>query len=139
MISRKSWFWIRKKVIFGRKKSKLSVLPENWHTKYLENVDSYSDISFLNFQLEIHFWLELGLGSEIACFLWYWYTWHIGVADFGLVIPEIFLSDFCNSFWSSFYNMIVKTSIMWFDSHCHGYWFISLFLYFPLQIFVCKI
>ena len=35
---------------FGPKKSKLPVLPENWHTWYLEIADSYSNISFLNFQ-----------------------------------------------------------------------------------------
>ena len=39
---------------FGLKKSKLFVLPENWHTRtytqYLEDVDSYFDISFLKFQ-----------------------------------------------------------------------------------------
>ena len=35
---------------FGPKKSKSSVLPEKWHTWYLEDADSYSDISFLNFK-----------------------------------------------------------------------------------------
>ena len=35
---------------FGWKKSKLFVLPENWHTEYLEDADSYCDISFLNFE-----------------------------------------------------------------------------------------
>ena len=41
------------KSIFGQiwaEKPKLSVLPENWYTWYLENVDSYSNISFLNLQ-----------------------------------------------------------------------------------------
>ena len=33
---------------FGPKKSKLSVLPENWHTWSLEDADSSSDISFMN-------------------------------------------------------------------------------------------
>ena len=37
-------------VKFGQKKSKLSVLPENWGTKYFENTDSYSGISFFNFE-----------------------------------------------------------------------------------------
>ena len=35
---------------FGPKKSKISVLPENWHTEYLKDADIYSDISFLNLQ-----------------------------------------------------------------------------------------
>ena len=38
-------FWAN----LGQKKSKLSILPENWHTWCLEDADSYSDISFLNF------------------------------------------------------------------------------------------
>ena len=35
---------------FVVKKLKLFILPENWHTEYLDDADSYSDISFLNFQ-----------------------------------------------------------------------------------------
>ena len=35
---------------FGPKKSELSILPENWHTWYLEDGDSYSEISFLTFK-----------------------------------------------------------------------------------------
>ena len=35
---------------FGPKLSKLSVLPENLHTWYLDDVDSDSNISFLNLQ-----------------------------------------------------------------------------------------
>ena len=35
---------------FGPKKSKLSFLLENWHKWYLEDADSYFDISFLNFE-----------------------------------------------------------------------------------------
>ena len=36
---------------FWPKKSTLSVLIENWHRWYLEDADSYSKISFMNFQL----------------------------------------------------------------------------------------
>ena len=36
---------------FGPKKSKLSVLPENGHTEYGEDTDSYFDINFLNFSI----------------------------------------------------------------------------------------
>ena len=32
------------------KKVKIAVLPENWHTKYLEDADFYSDLSFPDFQ-----------------------------------------------------------------------------------------
>ena len=35
---------------FGAKQPKLSVYPENWHAWHLDNADSYSNISFLNFQ-----------------------------------------------------------------------------------------
>ena len=35
---------------FGPKKFKFSVLPENWHTEYIEDADLYSGISFLTFQ-----------------------------------------------------------------------------------------
>ena len=35
---------------FGLKKWKFSVLSENWHTWYLKDADSYSNISFLKFQ-----------------------------------------------------------------------------------------
>ena len=34
---------------FGPKKSKVSLLSENWYTWYLKDVDSYCNISFLNF------------------------------------------------------------------------------------------
>ena len=34
---------------FGPKKSKLSVFPENWYAWHLDDADSYSKISFLNF------------------------------------------------------------------------------------------
>ena len=54
-------------VKFGPKKSKLSVLPENWHIWYLEYADSYSDIVFLN--LKIYFWANLGRKSQ-NCSFW---------------------------------------------------------------------
>ena len=39
-------FWAN----FGRKSKKMSIFPENWHIRYLEDADFYSDISLLNFQ-----------------------------------------------------------------------------------------
>ena len=58
---RQCWFWFQHwsyefSILdlflgeFRTKMSKLTILPENWHTWYLQNADSYSDISFLNFQ-----------------------------------------------------------------------------------------
>ena len=38
-------------VKFGPKNSKLFILTQNWHTWYIEELDSYSDNSFLNCQL----------------------------------------------------------------------------------------
>ena len=35
---------------FVSKRSKLFVLPENWHTWYLKDANSYFNLSFLNFQ-----------------------------------------------------------------------------------------
>ena len=46
--------WISNfKFLFGQiwaKKDKFVLLLENWHTWYLEDVDSYSKINFLNFE-----------------------------------------------------------------------------------------
>ena len=52
------FFWnANPEVIFGQilaEKVKAVCLPENWHirtyTQYLEDIDSYFDISFLKFQ-----------------------------------------------------------------------------------------
>ena len=38
---------------FGSKNSKLSFWTENWHSWYIEDADSYSNISFMNFQTYI--------------------------------------------------------------------------------------
>ena len=57
--------------IFGQiwaKKPKLSVLPENWHTESLEDADSYSLISFLNFLPEVYFGANLGRKSQSCLF-----------------------------------------------------------------------
>ena len=45
---------------FGPKNSKLPRLTENRHTDYLDDVDSYSNITFLSFQPKILFWTNLG-------------------------------------------------------------------------------
>ena len=54
---------------FRPKKSKLSVLPENCQSWYLEDGDTYFNISFLNLKTKIHFWAELRTRSGIACFV----------------------------------------------------------------------
>ena len=53
---------------FRPKNLKLFILTENWHTWYLEDADSYSDISFLNFQPKIHFWANLGQKGQSCLF-----------------------------------------------------------------------
>ena len=65
-------FWIsyQKSILgkFGPKKSKLSVLSENWDTWYLEDADSYFNICFLNFKPKTVFWPNLGQKSQICPF-----------------------------------------------------------------------
>ena len=53
---------------FGSKKSKLFVLSKSLHTWYFEDADSYFSICFLNFELKIHFWPNLGQKSQICPF-----------------------------------------------------------------------
>ena len=53
---------------FGPKKSKLSVLSENWCTEYFKDADSYSNISFLNFKIWIPFSANLGQKSQSCLF-----------------------------------------------------------------------
>ena len=79
MVSRGCWFLFEhsffevptKNSFLGKFRpniSKLSVLPEKWHTWYLENVNSYFNISFLNFQSKIHFWANWGQKSQSCLF-----------------------------------------------------------------------
>ena len=49
---------------FGSKNSKLFPLPETRHTEYLNYDNSYSNISFPNFQSQIYFWSNLGQKSQ---------------------------------------------------------------------------
>ena len=53
---------------FRLKRLKLPVLPGNWHSEYLENADSYSNVTFLNFQLSCHFWANLRSKSQNCLF-----------------------------------------------------------------------
>ena len=57
--------------IFGQicaQKVKVVRLSENWYTWYLKDVDSYTNISFMNFQLYISFWANLGQKSQSCSF-----------------------------------------------------------------------
>ena len=56
-------------------------MPENRHTWYLEDADSYSEIRFLNFKTQIPFWAELVPGKGIASFVWCSYTTYLEGAD----------------------------------------------------------
>ena len=53
---------------FRLKKSKLSVLPENWHTWYHEDANYYFNICFLNFKSNTNVWANLGNKSQICSF-----------------------------------------------------------------------
>ena len=67
---------------FGPKESKLSVLPENWHTWYLEDVDSYFNVSCLNFPPKIEFWANFGpKKSKLSVLSENWHTWYLEDAD----------------------------------------------------------
>ena len=67
---------------FGPKDSKLSVLPENWHTWYLEDVDSYFNVSCLNFPPKIEFWANFGpKKSKLSVLSENWHTWYLEDAD----------------------------------------------------------
>ena len=49
------------------KKVKESFMLKNWHKWYLDDAESYSNNSFLNFQPKIHFWANLGQkNSELS-------------------------------------------------------------------------
>ena len=62
--------------------SKLSVSAENCHTWYLEDADSYSDISFLNIESEIYFFFKFEPNKSILSVLpGNWDTWYLEDAD----------------------------------------------------------
>ena len=53
---------------FRPKKSNFSVLSKIWHTCYLEDADSYSDNSFLNFQPKTCIWVNSGQENQSCPF-----------------------------------------------------------------------
>ena len=67
-------FWIsyQKSILgkFGPKKSKFSILPENWHIWYLKEVNSCSGSSFLNLLSKIHFGQVWAKKVKVVRFVW---------------------------------------------------------------------
>ena len=67
-------FWIsyQKSILgkFGPKKSKFSILSENWHIWYLKEADSCSGSSFLNFLSKIHFGQVWAKKVKVVRFFW---------------------------------------------------------------------
>ena len=72
---------------FGPKKTKLSVLSENWRIWYLKEADSYSDISFLNFQPKIHFRQICTKKVKFVHFAWK--LAHIGISRMQILIRKL--------------------------------------------------
>ena len=79
-------FWnSNPKPIFAQifvKKSNLFAFPENWHTWHLDDADSYSNISFLNFPTLNPFLCKFGpKKSKLFLLSENWYTCFLEVAD----------------------------------------------------------
>ena len=83
---------------FGPKKSKLSVLTENWHTWYLGSADSESGLGFLKFRhLKIHFWANLGRKNQSCLFF-------LKIGTYGILTMLILIPTL--AFWISDPNSI---------------------------------
>ena len=68
---------------FGPKKTKLFILSQNWHTWYLRNPDSYSNISFLKFRPQNSFLGKFGTKKlKLSVLSKIWHTWDLEDADF---------------------------------------------------------
>ena len=55
---------------FGSNKSKLSVLPKNWHTWYLKDANTYSNISFRISNPKCIFGQIWATKVKVICFAW---------------------------------------------------------------------
>ena len=62
------WISNRESILGKFRPKTLFVLPENWHTWYLENADSYFNVLFLNFKSKTSYWANLGKKSQIIPF-----------------------------------------------------------------------
>ena len=77
---------------FGPKKSKLSVLTENWHTWYLGSANSESGLGFLKFQPKINFWANLGWKNQSCLFF-------LKIGTYGILTMLILIPTL--AFWIS--------------------------------------
>ena len=78
------------KFLFGQiwaKNVKVVGLPKSWHTWYLEDADSYFNICFLDFELKLHFWQNLGQKSQICPFCLKIGT--LGILRMRILIPRL--------------------------------------------------
>ena len=67
---------------FGLKKSRLSVLNENWHTWYLGSADSESGLRFLKFRPQNSFLDKfVSKKSKLSIFPENWHAWHLDNTD----------------------------------------------------------
>ena len=70
------------------KKSKLSVVTENWHTWYLGSADSESWLSFWNSDPKIHFWANLGQKSQ-SCLFYLKIGTHVIISRLLILVPTL--------------------------------------------------
>ena len=67
---------------FRSKNSKFSVLSENWHSWYLKDADSFSNISFPNVQTKNSFLSKFGPKKwKLSVLSESWHTWYLKDAD----------------------------------------------------------
>ena len=97
---------------FGPKQSKLFVFPKSTYTWYLEGANSYSNISFMNFQLKIQFWANLGKKFQICLFCLKMNT-H-GVWRMWILIPTLvfWISKPKSTFWQSYAQEAVNLPVL---------------------------
>ena len=114
-------FWPENSLLgkFGPKKLKLSVFPENWHAWNIDDADPYSNISFLNFRLSIHFWANLGQKSQscLICLR----IWTQNVSTIWILIQTLFFLSLELSifFWTNPDRKIQSCSF-WLKIGTHG-------------------
>ena len=67
---------------FRSKNSKCSVLSQNWHSWYLKDADSFSNISFPNVQTKNSFLSKFGPKKwKLSVLSESWHTWYLKEAD----------------------------------------------------------
>ena len=104
---------------FKLEKSKFSVLPENWHTWYLKDANSYSSISFQNFQSQIYFKVNLGQKSQSCLFCLQIGTQNI-LRMLILILTIVFWISKLNPFLGKFGPEKPKLSVL--PEHWHAWY-----------------